>query len=225
MTESTLTITEAISAMTDIVTALATMIAAAAAVWGVFTWRRELRGRTEYDMARRCLTAVYRVRNAISAVRAPVWLFEYSDRPGRDSNKDPTADDYAFAYGNRWIPLQDAKTALDVELLEAEALWGVLLQSAEMALRQQIVHLNVALTMYLRAMRDNGRDTLPPEYQQRVQGLAPIGQESDDDVFAQDVSRAVKEFERLLLPHLGRVSTKKWLARFRRGDSAGNQPG
>ena len=39
------------------------------AIWGVRKWRLELVGKADFDLARRCLMAVYTARNAIADVR------------------------------------------------------------------------------------------------------------------------------------------------------------
>jgi hypothetical protein len=58
----------------DVATAGAAIVAAVVAVLGLRAWRRQLRGQTQYELARRLLRAVYRVRDEIQGVRNPVIM-------------------------------------------------------------------------------------------------------------------------------------------------------
>ncbi|OQY20711.1 MAG: hypothetical protein B6I35_10155, partial [Anaerolineaceae bacterium 4572_32.2] len=62
---------EYITLAKDVVTILAALVAATVAIMGLRTWRKQLRGKTEYELARRLLRSVYRVRDAIRIVRNP----------------------------------------------------------------------------------------------------------------------------------------------------------
>jgi hypothetical protein len=55
----------------DVLTAIAAVGAASIGLLGLATWRKQLKGRTEYELARRLLVAVYRIRNAVSYLRNP----------------------------------------------------------------------------------------------------------------------------------------------------------
>ena len=60
----------------DVITAGAAITAAVVAVKGLRAWKKQLRGKTDYELARRCLKAVYRVRDAIRMVRNPLQSSE-----------------------------------------------------------------------------------------------------------------------------------------------------
>lgn len=61
-----------VSAVADVLTALGALAAAAVAGLGLATWREQLKGRTEYDLARRMLKKTYRLREAVRAARSPL---------------------------------------------------------------------------------------------------------------------------------------------------------
>src|SRR5215212_10812739 len=61
-----------LSFIKDLVTVFATVIGGGIAIYGLVAWKRQLRGRTEYELARRVLRAVYKVRDAIQGVRNPL---------------------------------------------------------------------------------------------------------------------------------------------------------
>lgn len=60
----------------DVITASAAVTAAVVAVKGLRAWKKQLRGKTDYELARRCLKAVYRVRDGIRMVRNPLQSSE-----------------------------------------------------------------------------------------------------------------------------------------------------
>jgi hypothetical protein len=113
----------------DIILTVAAIIAAYVAIKGLGTWRRQLKGNTEYKLAKNILTAVYELREAISAVRHP--FMRYSQEPDlpKEKLKELSAREKNWqalvqVYQKRWEPVPAAKAKLDANLLEAEAVWG-----------------------------------------------------------------------------------------------------
>jgi hypothetical protein len=56
----------------DVVQGLGVTAASAAAVYGVVSWRRELKGRKEYELAEEALALFYEARDKIEAIRSPL---------------------------------------------------------------------------------------------------------------------------------------------------------
>ncbi|MGH7788575.1 MAG: hypothetical protein ACRERC_17020 [Candidatus Binatia bacterium] len=203
--------------MTDWISAVANVFVAAAAGVGAFTawrglntWRAELRGRNEYDLARRVLLALYRTREAIQAARSPsMSSVEYESRPDRRPHDRPwSGKDMRYAYQQRWSRISAALVELDADLLEAEALWGATLKNPRTNLQKCLAELGVNITKHLRA---HAPDDLP--FLER-KPMTPDEIEANDaivwnlgegnDVFGDRVAAAVHEFEAVLRPHLRR---------------------
>lgn len=113
----------------DVALGAAAAVGASVALRGLDTWRRQLRGSVEYELARRLLRCTYRWREAIKSVRRPmVWAYEMPAPPKEDretmSEEEVHHYGYAMAYQNRWEKVVEARDELQTELLEAEALWG-----------------------------------------------------------------------------------------------------
>jgi hypothetical protein len=51
---------------------LATVAAVTVGYMGLSTWKKQLKGKTEYQLARRCLIGIYKLRDAINEVRHPL---------------------------------------------------------------------------------------------------------------------------------------------------------
>ena len=199
--------------LVEVGSAIVTSIAAVVGVWvawrGVSAWRSELRGRTEYDLARRILVGVYRVREGVRSVRSPLMSSaEYAQREGRDPKSEGTsAADLAYAYDRRFKAIRDAMDGLDVDFLEAEAVWGNLLATPAGELRQCVRELWVSITMYV-----NSHQTSPPwserdreRVMKQVQPIIwPMGTPATPDYFGDRLTHAVESFDGLLKVHLRR---------------------
>ena len=55
----------------DLLQALSVIVASVVAVYGINAWRRELKGKREYELAEEVLTLFYRSRDIIKAIRSP----------------------------------------------------------------------------------------------------------------------------------------------------------
>ena len=62
---------EIVSLIKDISSIISGTILIVIAIMGLQTWKRQLKGNTEYELARRFLSAVYKIRDAISYIRNP----------------------------------------------------------------------------------------------------------------------------------------------------------
>lgn len=194
--------------VTDAVVAVAAAVGSVVAVMGLFTWRQQLRGRTEWELARRLLRQVYRLRSAFSMVRSPMMLggeiaaaFEEAgiepehDEPGYDKRTN------RIVYQKRWSGLQEARSELEVEALEAEVLWGKEAQEALAPLRKCVGELFAAIQMYIHYTERNGQEAgVDPKRLEVERKVWEIG--GDDDVLSRQIKEAVETVEDFLRPHL-----------------------
>jgi hypothetical protein len=118
-----------ISLAKDVILSLAGITGSVVAIVGLNTWRRQLKGQVEYNLARRILRLTFQYRDAIAKVRAP-FMFTYEmPQPPTDQAAKMTPDQIQFygfskAYEKRWEGIVETRKALHPDLLEAEALWG-----------------------------------------------------------------------------------------------------
>jgi hypothetical protein len=97
----------------DIITGLAAIAAAYVAFVGLQTWKRQLTANAEYQLARRVLVAVYKVSDAINNCR--IFASEMDSE---------VVDVTQKIHDSKFDKLDEEQASLDVELLEAEAVWG-----------------------------------------------------------------------------------------------------
>lgn len=124
-----MTIIEIIKVTKDVVLILGAILGAIFAFWGLGTWRRQLKGQSEYELSRRILVTLFRYRDAVDSARHPVmWAYELPIPPENEL-KSMSQEQVRFygrskAYQNRWEKVQNQRNALYADLLEAEAVWG-----------------------------------------------------------------------------------------------------
>jgi len=98
---------------------------------GLRTWKKQLKGKTEYELARRFLKRVYEFRDVLDFIRIPIQTSEESINAMKEHGYDYNRKDQNYhkksiqaVYEVRWQKVNDAQSNLKIEVLEAEALWG-----------------------------------------------------------------------------------------------------
>ncbi len=208
---------EWVSISKDVVLALCGMVGAGCAVFGariakkgLGTWQRQMSGQAYFELTKRILVGIYKLRTAVYLVRHPAIYPSEMPFPSEDERK--TMDQsfihfYGFsgAYAKRWDKVIEAENQLEVDLLEAEAIWGPELKDHFNTIRGLIFELN-AVVRYTVEL-DNPR--IPEEKRQMLQqlrrqkreilyDLQPNGGISDADVFKHDFEAAVVTIETYL---------------------------
>ena len=196
----------------DFVLSSAAVVGAYVAFRGLSTWRRQLQGGFEYELARRLLKNVYRVRDAVHAVRNPFMPASEMPPPPESESFLYTAEmrryyGVAEAYQRRWSKVDEAWIELKADLLEAEAVWGAEVHEKVKpfeALQRELAH---QIRTYLRSIdpRDSSETRLSLEGQLRKQrDIMYSSSESEKDVFSEDVKVAIRRIESFVKPHLRR---------------------
>lgn len=174
----------------DIVTGLSAVTAATVAVIGLKTWARQLRGKTEYDLARRLLTQIYRVRQRIQALRHPFVssgeTIQALQGVGADIEEFDPLDtgDQARAqravYQRRWERLQEPLAELRVEAIEAKVLWGDVVDKRLQPLYDCVSDLFAAINSYLRRLDSTDRAQRSSRDLERLKEVNDILYDSGD---------------------------------------------
>lgn len=103
----------------DVVTPIGTLGALVIGVVGLTTWRRQLRGTSEYDVAKGAVLMTYQVRDAMQAVRSPMlYLRKEEVEAGRKLEEEQRI------YDERMQRLQEKWAELRTLSLEARVIWG-----------------------------------------------------------------------------------------------------
>lgn len=115
----------------DLLTGIGALVIAAIAISGINTWKKQLKGKTDYEIARDYLRAAIKVKNAIDDLRNP-GISIGEQKAARE--KYPFSDDNYITehqkdtravYSVRWDAVRDAWEELDRKIIEAEISWDV----------------------------------------------------------------------------------------------------
>jgi len=139
----------------DIILAVAAIIGASVAIKGLSTWKRQLSGQSQYELSRRILVALFRYRDAINGVRNTMFLSYEIPQPPNEEVDKMSPDQISFygtskAYESRWGKVQEQRTVLYADLLEAEAIWGTEFKELFKVIFNLEHELRMAITRHLR---------------------------------------------------------------------------
>ncbi len=200
----------------DIVNKLLTGVAAIGALYvawsGLHTWKRQLRGQAEYDVARRVLRAVLRLRDEFAVVRSPVISGGEFVAAFKGAGLEPPepvelvgVKGQELVYERRWKRLIEASTELEAEVLEAEVLWGQAIRAPELILRRLRAEIYSAVRMYMDLLSSpRPSESLSQVVHEQERILYQAGSPGKEDEFGGRIEAAVKSFETILRPHLSR---------------------
>jgi hypothetical protein len=198
-----------LSFIKDIVTIISLSIAGCVAIKGLQTWRHQLKGTVNYELAKRLLKATYRLRDALQSVRNPFIPAAETRVAIKETHLDikPTEEGFnaastAAVYQLRWKPVFEAYQTLEVEAIEAEAVWGPEARAVTTALRKNINSLFVALDFYLKDMQSGGPRMLDQTIRETYERIVFNASAPDDDQYSKDLNSSVTAIEELARPHL-----------------------
>ena len=188
---------EIVTIVTSTITAVAAGVGAWVAVSGIQAWKKQLKGKTDYELARRYLRAVYKTRDAIKFVRNPFVSIEEIDKAAKEKNVSSTSiDDGGIrgVYSRRWDKVVEAGSDLSVELLEAEVSWGKgaleIEKDFDVCRRKLFADLKIFLSFGLNL----GKRPDPKEH--------IIYDMGEGDTYNAEMEKAILKIEEYLKPHL-----------------------
>lgn len=117
----------------EIVTIVATIIATIVAIWGINSWKRQSKAHNDHELAKRILVNLFKYRDAIANVRNPFMWSSEMPLPSEEDKLKMNMQDISFygkskAYQGRFNKVQEVRSGLYIDLIEAQALWGNELQ-------------------------------------------------------------------------------------------------
>ncbi len=199
-------VVETIAIAKDVILSVAAIVASYVGLRGLGTWRRQLRGNTEYQLAKTLLVSAYELREAVAGVRNP--FMQYSKEPDlpHDKLKDLSQRErewhaLAQAYQRRWEPVSAAKAKLDANLLEAEVIWGSSIRAKIQPINRLIVELLFAVQGHIEARNPNVQYESPgPEPLKKRRDTLYGG--GDTDAFKKQLDEAIGNVENEMRPHI-----------------------
>lgn len=200
---------EYLAVIKDIANIVAAGIASFVAVTGLTTWKRQLKGNAEYQLARRLLKSVYALRDAIALVRNPFQSAGEIAQALREANINVDYRDKGFqvlsaqaVYQHRWNRVVEASSALQVDGLEAEALWGPVIQEHLRALSALVSELSFSIQMYLRNLERPPRDQTSDQMRAIDAVIYEVPGSEHANAFSKKLAAAISNIESFIQPKL-----------------------
>ena len=200
---------EIITAAKDVILGVAAATTAIAAVIGLKSWSRELKGKAEFEVARNLIRATYKVRDELQNCRSPfVSAYEfpegYQGAPGRSSEQEE-AGAWSHVYNKRWKPVWSAIQEFDSHSLEAEALWGKEIRTCTDQLRQCAKELRVALDAIISDKASRGEDfRSDAEFGRKMRSAVSASRDDEENELTKKILGAVGAVEKQVHPKLRR---------------------
>ncbi|PKG80221.1 hypothetical protein CXF80_19025 [Shewanella sp. Actino-trap-3] len=196
----------------DIVVACSAFGAACIAYKGLGTWQKELKGKSEYQLAKDVLRCVYEVREGFKHVRNPViFTYEYPEDMITNSGhlkKEFKHKGTAHVYQERFKKLDLAFIKLEEKNLEALVEWGSEHQNKISELRERRAELLVSIQDMLRRYEDPEQDDWKTK-EERIKEKYVInymGENPKNCDFTSSINDGVAVFDTWLRSYVSRKS-------------------
>lgn len=205
-----MTTPQAFSVGKDILLGIAAIVTAGLAWKGLNRWSAELKGKSEFEVARNLIRATYKLRDAIQSCRNPLMSIYKDPEGGRDNpvtsstKQEQEAEALAYAYNNRMQPVWDALRELDLHTLEAEVLWGKEIRLHTDKLRHSANRLFIALQDYIPDKASGGNYLKQDEaYAKQIRNTVFA---SGENTFSTEITSVITEIETIVRPHLYNIN-------------------
>ena len=204
-------IQESISLIKDALSIVSGIILTTIAFLGLQTWKKQLKGNTEYNLARRFLRSVYKIRNAIDYIRNPFITSGETASAIQESNividksdSDNRATSQNAVYQQRWNRIQDALSEFNVELFEAEVLWGKEIREVVIPLGICISDLRLEIQRMLSRLHREFQEEIDEDEDRRrneiIYSFEGLMSEETENQFSKEIIKSIHVIEDYIRP-------------------------
>jgi hypothetical protein len=190
----------------DIISILGTIGALPLATIGLTTWRRQLRGTAEYEVAKKVLRLTYEVQDAIRAVRSPMLYLRQEEVEAGCSLQEEQR-----IYQERLNRLEAKWSELRPVILESRVIWGLEAEASFKALRERsaTLHSEIWLHFWLKGAYAGPGATVDRNPERIAANDKAVYFISDEDDFSKEVKAAVDRIEGFFEKRVRRSRNRK----------------
>ena len=195
----------------DVILSITGIVGSIVAVSGLRTWKKQLKGRVEYDLSRKLLTATYKLRDSIGYIRSPFMFGGEMEDPPDSSPYAATEEGKRYynsmtGYRKRIESANAVRAELYADLLEAEAVWGVNVRQRFDQFITLMNELAMEISSYLEDKRPPSHmHEVPKEESVRRMAIMFSRNDISKDLFAQRMDKAIISIEEVLQPKVRRL--------------------
>ena len=193
----------------DLVVALSAVTTVAIAVIGLNIWKRQLTSKTKFEIARKFLESIYKVRDALEDLRSP-FMSSQETQEAIDEAQQFTEEEkknlthnqqISLTFNKRWKPVYDARQELRACLFQAEVIWGWEVKDKIEGFNECIRSLFTAISTY--TMICNDRHQKNAEMFKNVQNIVfKTSADPNEDKFTKRLNDSIKIIEEYMRPYI-----------------------
>lgn len=198
-----------ISYTKDVLTIISLGIASFVALKGLQTWKSQLKGTNDYELAKRILKAVYKLRNAIDYVCSPLMTAGEISKAMKEIGIESqiTDSDYNYksnmaVYNMRWKKVTEAIEDLELETIEIEVLWGKEISEKILEIRKNVVSLSSAINLFLSNLVSHRHYSTSDSTRQYFEKIIYNHSSEENDEFTTSLLEKIIVIENLVRPYL-----------------------
>jgi hypothetical protein len=181
----------------DIISIIATVSVIVIGIVGLTTWRRQLRGTSEYELAKKAILSAYQIQQAIQSVRDPLlYLSTEEVEAGRRLEEEQRI------YDNRMKLLFSKWAELQAIRLECKVIWSSDGHDCFDGIRKCIGELKAAIWLHfwMKGSYAGPGAEVDSSPDRRMNNDKIVYFLSDNDDFSTKISTAIKEIEEFFTP-------------------------
>jgi hypothetical protein len=194
----------------DIIVAGASIVAAAVAIIGLKTWRKQLTATANAEVSRALLRAIYHIQEGVLVVReSPIAGGEIASafKELQIDDADVQQPDFAWKAGSAVYQVRFGKLAESVSemrsaMIEAEVLWGREIEGLCDPLLKKVSQLRGAIRVHLRSLKDGRSSVKDKDLKKIDEVLFDMGDKDAPDQFTREINDMVKAIEESLRKRL-----------------------
>jgi hypothetical protein len=189
---------------------LAAAVAAYVGFIGLQTWKKQLRGKTEYELAQRLLRATYQFREALTFARSPIpvdngiteTIMKVAGKGSpREISKAATLYEKVVRE-KRQPTVREASIELEAIFLEAEIIWGPVVQQYKTPLLHCADTLLSAIERHF-ALRQHPEIKIPDAEMKRISDIIRYLPNDSANFFSREIKEAVRNIENFRIRSVG----------------------
>jgi len=161
---------------------------------GLTTWRRQLKGTSEYEVAKKAILLTYEVEQAIQGVRNPMLHL-----PKEEVEAGRRLEAEQQIYSDRFIILENKWAELQTIKLESKVIWGNAAAESFNEIRDIIGKLRggIWLHFWMKGAYAGPSATVDNSAERKIENDKIVYYISEDDEFSLKIKRAVEHVENI----------------------------
>jgi hypothetical protein len=186
----------------SLVSSFAYLVAAYVGIKGLSTWKAQLKGDQDYNLAKSLMLNIYKYQEAMTQLRSPaIWASEYpdSDEELNMPQNKRRFKEVSYAYQKRWEKIGEIRPKIFEQTLEGQAIWDDKIRHLIEELLKLENNVIFALSDYLRAINPD----LNEGSKEKVDGKWMYDSLDDEnDIYRKSFREKFKPIENYLKPKL-----------------------